>query len=272
MLKGLPYYGGKSPERRTCQWISSLLPKTKEVTYVEPFAGMLGVMLSRSACNLEIVNDASGWIVSWWKAIRDFPSELAHKIRYTPRSRQLFSECVDAIRNGLSGDTLHDGYICYVIISQSITHGINQSTGRWGSRYSPDVGTFGIWDGTEIQPLWERMREVQIENCDAINLLDRLKDEERSLIYVDPPYRTSDISPYGNITDWDLLSELLVSQKGRLAISGYNDEWDCTGFVRNELQTKVKAFGINSKSNYMDRVEVLWTNYQPTQTQTELFD
>ena len=270
MLKGLPYYGGKSPERKLCHWISSLIPDTKYKTYTEPFAGMLGVLLSRPPAQTEVVNDIDGWLVAWWEAIRDHPEAFAHKIRCTPFSRRLFEECVRSKNEGLSGDILNDAWVAYVILNQGLTHGMNTTKEKWAARYEPSRDK-RVWYGTEIEPLANRLKHVVIENRSALEILDRMKDIPDAVIYADPPYHTANTSPYGKIeTDWDLMTELLVSQSGMVAISGYSDEWDMTGFVRSEHKTYFRSIGKNAKMKDAPRTEVLWTNYQPI-TQTELF-
>ena len=74
MTGGLSYYGGKNPQRGVPHWINSLLPSTKECTlYVEPFCGMMGVLLSRQESFCEIVNDANERVVNWWRRHQGSP-------------------------------------------------------------------------------------------------------------------------------------------------------------------------------------------------------
>ena len=44
-------------------WIAGQLPQSEQQTYVEPFAGMLGVLLARPRSQLEIVNDLDERVV-----------------------------------------------------------------------------------------------------------------------------------------------------------------------------------------------------------------
>ena len=60
-LSALRYYGGKNAQHRTGRWIASMLPYDKG--YVEPFAGMLGVLLQRRRSAAEMVNDADGNLI-----------------------------------------------------------------------------------------------------------------------------------------------------------------------------------------------------------------
>ena len=109
-----------------------------------------------------------------------------------------------------------------------------------------------------IPALSARMRKVQLENTDAIKLLGRVANLRHAVIYCDPPYTTAVNEPYLHSRfDKGAMLEVLRSQKGRVAVSGYADEWD-------ELGWRVESFGtmhrrINGVSE--GRVEKLWMNY-----------
>ena len=70
-----PYFGGKS---RAAPLIWSALGDVGG--YVEPFCGSAAVLLARpsvSGRRVETINDADGWLVNTWRAIRLSPSEVA---------------------------------------------------------------------------------------------------------------------------------------------------------------------------------------------------
>jgi len=60
-----PWFGGKS---RAAAEVSAALGDID--TYCEPFAGSLAVLLQRQAVTHEVVNDADGWLVNFWRAVR----------------------------------------------------------------------------------------------------------------------------------------------------------------------------------------------------------
>ena len=76
----MAYWGGKNPNWKygTGSWIAEMLPY--ERLYVEPFAGMLGILLQRKKSPMEVVNDLDGLIYSYWKCVRDYPNELGYKL------------------------------------------------------------------------------------------------------------------------------------------------------------------------------------------------
>ena len=70
-----PYFGGK---RRAASTIWTALGDPGG--YVEPFCGSAAVLLSRPAFTgrrVETINDADGWLVNAWRAIRDDPASVA---------------------------------------------------------------------------------------------------------------------------------------------------------------------------------------------------
>ena len=103
-LRGLRYYGGKSPLGQVGPWIAGNLPHQWKQTYVEPFAGMLGVLLCRAPCKVEVANDLDGDVFNWWRQVRDNADELTRKIKYTPLSRLAFDESLALLEGGGGSD------------------------------------------------------------------------------------------------------------------------------------------------------------------------
>lgn len=69
-----PWFGGKS---RAGAEIWGALGDARN--YVEPFAGSLGALLERpDPRGIETVNDADGFVVNFWRALRGAPGEVAH--------------------------------------------------------------------------------------------------------------------------------------------------------------------------------------------------
>ena len=267
---GLRYYGGKHPATRRGKWISATIgPTPPRFSYIEPFAGMLGVLLARPPARIELANDANGWIVSWWRAVRDHPAAFARLIALTPWSRALYDEAVETVRAGpCSGDVLRDALTLHLCVEQNMNHGPVPSRGSWAVAFDGACGSLGLdaWIGSRVAKLAARMRAVQLESRDACAVLERARRTTNALIYVDPPYRSADHSPYGESArrlDWGRLADLLAAQSGRVAVSGYGDEWDALGWHRCELAARHRPIGTHSGAPASARREVLWTNFAP---------
>lgn len=104
-----PYFGGK---RRAAPLIWEALGDPGG--YIEPFAGSAAALLARPAVSgrrIETLNDADGWLVNTWRAIRWAPDEVAHhaawpisEIDYHARQAWLQERRDDRLVSWLEGD------------------------------------------------------------------------------------------------------------------------------------------------------------------------
>ena len=261
-LTALPWIGGKSDgpgnQQRTGAWIASLLPPAEPYqTYIEPFAGMLGVLLQRAPAAREIVNDLDGRVINWWRAVRDEPDELARLIALTPNSRAEYEAARARLADG--GEGVRAALDFTIAVRQGMATTI-APTG-WKARYK--AGSHPSWRGgvdSRLALLADRMRDVVLESRDACDLLDRTARVDQAVIYADPPYPTAARNLYSEDVDFSRLAAALHAQQGRVAVSGYGAEWDHLGWLRHERA--VHCVGLNTHKAE-PRTEVLWTNYSP---------
>jgi len=112
----------------------------------------------------------------------------------------------------------------------------------------------------------DRLRRVQIENKDALDIIQRY-DSEDALIYCDPPYTRSARETYGEYenemsdSEHRELAVVLRSSDGKVAISGYQCElyeelFEDHGWYRVDGEPQ-SLHGGRGK-----RVESLWLNYE----------
>ena len=274
-ISAMPYYGGKSrPDMR--DWLLPKIPYIKQGLYVEPFAGMLGVLLARPKTKLEIVNDLDSNIANWWEVVREQPEELAWYIHNTTNCRQTFMKCFKGLKAGeFRDDKLKWAWATYVSINYNVAHGTG--VGGWAAHYTGGTGSKGKkLFAKYVQPMSDRLRHVMIECRDALVILERVIDVENAVVYCDPPYFTADTTAYSmdaESLDLDKMKELFLAQKGKVAISGYGEEWDCLGWERHEWKTR--AYPLSDleyhKKQDWSRVEVLWCNYKVGDSQLHLF-
>ena len=261
VVTGLPYYGGKA---RLGKWINQFLPWEWDQVYVEPFGGMAGVLHNRDPVKVEIVNDLNDRVINWWLAVRDNYKELGRLVRYTPISRSAFNwvksnldnEKITPVRRALAYQ---------ITVHQSVISCDGHPT--WALKFSASPsGKWWMEPLSRLEILAERMRLVQLENRDALEILDRTKKFSNSLVYCDPPYRTADSGGYRKgcrEVDVDALTDILLQQKGHVAISGYGDEWDHLGWVclRKEYTFRGTHTVSGSNAKVGRRVEKLWVNW-----------
>ena len=272
-LVSLPYYGGKSAlgRHRIGAWISRQLPRSsKYTTYVEPFAGMCGVLLQRPPVENEIINDLNKNIVNWWTVVRDRPDDLIYYLRNSPywcRKDLVYAEKVTKQGIKIKDPVRKAYFLTIMLLHRRIPSDSEFSSGfrfPWvkKARGTVDVNIIG-----RIKRLSNRVKNIEIRNMDAMYVVEDFADNRNSVLYLDPPYRTAHTRPYGKFDEFNLgeFNSILENHAGKIAISGYNDEWDHLDWKRNELQVKQSA---SNQEN--ERIEVLWTNFAPVK-QRRLF-
>lgn len=177
-----PYYGGKA---RMAATIAALIPPHR--LYVEPFAGSAAVLLAKPPSKHEVLNDADGNVVAFYRALREHPEELQRALTLTPYSRDEYAACADM------GDDLplmERARRFVVRTSQSINAAGAAGSPGWAlstTRNQSRPGTFaGAVD--RLDAVAERLRRVYIENADAVLVIERHGKYADAVIYADPPY------------------------------------------------------------------------------------
>ena len=85
MKSVISYLGGKS---RLAKQIINVMPKHE--TYVEPFCGAAWVFFAKPPSNGEILNDANGELVNFWRVIQNHRDEMIDSLQYAVHSRMIF--------------------------------------------------------------------------------------------------------------------------------------------------------------------------------------
>ena len=254
----LRWFGGKQRDSKQ-RWIACLLPWSERDVYVEPFGGQMSVLLYRAPVKCEVYNDLDGHVVNWWRVLRSEEERLGRAIERFPHARVELDWAMDVLSQGEETDSFDRALAFYgcCMLSQNPT-----APGSFLLRMHPN-GSPGTWTSERVATLAERIRHVQIENVDALRLLERTAERPHCVVYCDPPYAqaVSGGKDYRVEVDYDLLLERLQAQKGRVAISGYGSEWDSLGWERYELETTMPSLAGWGVGAY-PRTEVLWLNYK----------
>ena len=250
------YFGGKTT---LAPQISELLPPHDH--YVEPFAGSLAVLLAKKPTKLETVNDLDGYLVTFWRVLRDQPEELERLCALTPHSRQEFEECkmLDA-----SGD-LEMARQVWTVLTQGRRKSLENSS-AWITERKASVG---LSRSVYLQryvgrfaPVAARLESVGIESRDALDVIADYGSEPGVCIYADPPYLGSTRHKgyrLEMLAD-DLhvkLAERLRACRASVVLSGYaSDLYEdlYPGWHRMELKAPAKLSGAAAEN------EVLWSN------------
>ena len=259
-VKPLHWFGSKN-KKDISDWITSCIPWEYNTTYCEVFAGMLGILIAREGTQTEIVNDLDERVINWWRQVRDHPQEFGHLVENTPRSRAEFEAAIIAIQDETL-PPIRQALAFHVIIDQGFAGKQSKSYRSWQRKFDPGSGSLGRWNSDRVAKLAKRLKNVQLENKDAIELLEDCSSRDYMVIYCDPPYRDAVADGYrkrNTELDVDKLTQVLLQQQGRVAISGYNDEWDHLKWRREEKTVSVAR----KQDTALQMREVLWMNYDP---------
>jgi DNA adenine methylase len=251
------YYGGKTT---LAPQIAALLPKHEH--YVEPFAGSLAVLLAKTPSRAETVNDLDENLVTFWRVLRERPSDLARAAMFTPHSR---AEYLLAERELDHTDEVERARRVWVRLTQGRTNSLREKPG-WRLRQDASKGT-SMPDtiagyAQRIESVAERLAGVTIECRDAVDLIRDYGRYPSVCIYADPPYLGSTRErSYGVEMLADdqhrALAEALNDCKAPVVLSGYDSPLYAElfdGWHRVEMKAPTALSGESG------RVEVLWSN------------
>lgn len=251
----LKYPGAKN---RIANWIVSFIPKHD--VYLEPFAGSLAVLFNKPTSKVETVNDIHEDVVNYFRCLRDYPSVLIELINNTPYSRVEYDNAY--ILNEDDSDIekarkfavrCWQGFGCANLYHNGFKSG--------QQKHSPNCAIAWNKLPERLQEATQRLKEVQIESLDAIELIKRY-DTKDVFIYCDPPYLTS--TRKSNLYKFEMteqehvdLLNLLKKHPGKVMISGYDND-----LYNSILVGWHKEYKKTLAEQGLKRTECLWMNYE----------
>ena len=219
----ISWYGGKYYMAKD---IIELFPKHH--MYVEGFGGACHVLFRKERSNMEVYNDLHSGLYLFFKFIRDNNEEFIRKLTLTPYSREEFENSKDWM---FEEDDIEKARKFYVRTMQSVA-----SNGGWC--YAKSKSRRGMcqsvsrWLGNieeNLSGAIERLKEVQIENLDILDLIKKY-DKEDTLFYLDPPY-VPETRKQKKSYDCEMTREqhielinTLINVKGKVILSGYDND------------------------------------------------
>ncbi len=259
------WVGGKSRLRKP---IIDLLPE--HTCYVEVFAGAAWVLFGKPLSEVEILNDLDQELTTFFRVIKEKPDELLASFEWELVARAEFERLA-----GLDPAQLTDvqrAHRFYYLIMAG-----------WGGEFNYPRFATSITDGghgnrligalktlrERLQPVYERLRTVIIENLDWRACIDRY-DRAGVVMYLDPPYPGNGCNYAHNMRDWEDHHELarrLNRTKSKWILSSYDIPEIRELFGKHYIIAVQSASGMRVKKHESTRVlnqEVLITNYKPS--------
>lgn len=259
MKRILNYPGSKW---RMANLIIDNMPEHK--AYLEPYFGSGAVFFSKPKDVLETINDYDGRLVNFFRVTRDQPEKLQYLLQQTLYSREEYEKSIEA-----STDPVEDARRMAV----RLWFGVGGKTAAvpgfrknisWNGPY-----TAYEWNDmpNRIADASRRLKDAQIENVDAVKLIQQHNDPD-TLIYCDPPYVKSSLVDKHYLHDYTnedhlALLDALLQHKGKVMLSGYASELYSNILSDWPVLKKSTKVGITSEKK-SDREELVWCNFEPS--------
>jgi DNA adenine methylase len=212
MNSPLNYLGGKS---RLADKIVPIFP-SDHVCYCEPFCGAAWVLFRKDPSKCEVINDADGELVTFWRVIQNHLEEFLRYYRWAVVARKIWE--IENLKNPGTLTDIQRAVRYYYL--QRLGFGGKTSGRTFGTSTtgSPRLNLISLED--TLLEVHSRLQRVVIENltaCDCIIKYDR----PETLFYIDPPYyNTAGYAvPFKAPADYEKLRDCLASIKGRFLLS-----------------------------------------------------
>ena len=207
-----PYYGGKY---KIAEWILSHFPKNYiRMHYIEPFAGGLAVFFKKNISRLESISDLDKNLFHLYKNIRDNYTQLYYKIDNTLYSENDFYLAKNILK-GKEASSIDRAWAIYIklnLIFSGTSHGGFGYT--ISSRFREKVDFVQHpqrFHNTKklLNRIKDRLYHTQIFNRPADFFIDRCKDNKEVLMYLDPPYPSTQ-QAYDNQFTMESFNQMLI--------------------------------------------------------------
>ena len=240
----LKYYGGKW---RIAPWIISFFPLHK--AYIEPFSGAASVLIQKTRCKFEMINDQDEEIINVFRVLQDQQTtkELEYKLKVTPYARSEYVlanhieklQPVERARRTIIRAFMgfHPSYIHKLSESSTFRVTTEKTVSNAWTSYADSINTFT-----------DRLQRVTIENKDAFPLIEQFKSNPELLWYIDPPYLAetrTDNKVYRHEfsnDDHARLIDTLMDINGMIVLNGYEsklyEELENHGWQKQTLKTR----------------------------------
>lgn len=275
------WYGGKYYMKNK---ICDIIKDADAKLMVDVFGGS-GIIALNCSNEIIVYNDIHEGLYLLFKILRDENTRqlLIDKIQLTPYSRKEFWDCKLTWKD--EKNEIEKARKFYTVTMQSIgSSGINWSAQKKSVRRGMSLSV-SRWLGNvdkNLVEVIEKLREIQIENLDAIALIKKY-DSIDAVFYLDPPYikstrKATDIYQYEMSDEQHkILVNTLLTLKGKAILSGYEHEiyeiLEESGWHKIFLGEYSKGFQSLAEEPLEKGREFLWINFNlPSVILNDSFD
>ncbi len=255
MKTPISYYGGKQSMLKN---ILPLIPEHR--VYCELFFGGGAVFWAKEPAQVEVINDNNGMVVNFFEQLKTNFENVKKMIDATPFGRQVYAKAMVVYQNPYIFEPAVKAWAFWVCTIQ----GFGNKIGSWRSSQTTSREATLIDNKRQLltREYAERLRFVQIEQCDAVKLIEKL-DTLDTFFYAEPPYVNSLQGHYGGYTQehFNVLLNALSNIKGKFLLSSYpNVELDHYRKKNNWQNNDVKM-NIGVSRTKRQKIECLTYNY-----------
>ena len=261
MKSFITYAGGKS---FLAPWIKSLFPKDyQSMTYVEPFAGGLSVMINKQKSKIEIASDINYIIYTFYKILKEQPIKLFNNIKLTTFSELEFKRAYNIYYNKIQSNDFQKA--CSFFVLSKLSFSANLQTFGWGVTDKSLPLKFRLCK-LRFMSYQKRLSTVSFFKKQANEIIEQY-DSPNTLFYLDPPYPETDQNAYMSeeftIKNFNDLLTRLKKIKGKFVLSCYkksgmefHPNWN---FYYKSTRCTVNLTATGNRSN--PREELAITNF-----------
>lgn len=257
MKTPISYYGGK---QAMLKHILPLIPVHQ--IYVEPFFGGGAVFWAKEKSKVEIINDYNANVVNFYYQLKHNFYKLQKLIDATPYSRETYKYALTIYNTAYLFQPIHRAWAFWVCTIQGFSNGI----GAWRASQPRNKEALLNYNKRKmLTPEYsERLELVQIEQTDAIKVINRM-DSSETFFYLDPPYVGADQGHYGGYTQehFNGLLDTLSQIKGKFLLSSYPNT--TLAEYRKEFRwyssDKLMQLSASNRANRI-KTEALTSNYK----------
>lgn len=233
--------------------------------YIEPFFGAGGMFFNKPKANYNIVNDIDSDVFNLFQVTSNQRNELKHAFKSMP----IHSDLLEYWKQNTETEPIKKA-LRFLFLSNFTYLGTGQQM-RFTATKNEYPEKFDMLLDTTAKYLFG----VQFANSDFRKFItnisfqtDGRNDEEKTLIYADPPYLNTNDNYSHSFTEKDSIDlfDTLQNSKCMFAMSEFDNEF----IMQQAKERKLNVIYIGERTNLKNkRTEILITNYQVAKS---LFD
>lgn len=184
MKSPIKWVGGKA---REIKYFENYIPKFS--TYVEPFFGG-GALYWYLQPEKAIINDINSHLMNFYKILKNDYDELYEWLQQMELNRGYFKRIVDKLNNKEYGNEIEQAAIFYYLNKTSFS-------GKWrvnrNGKYNNSWGNYKRENFKKLDKVYsEILQNPIIKNTDYKNILKDCKYDDKTFVFLDPPYLNCD--------------------------------------------------------------------------------